>query len=146
MTAVAMAMFAATQKEAISLAGSSGSPILCIDLQTTPDDAFAYIDFATGGGIAATGYSPPSTDWCNKPPSVTYYIKATEISTAGGGTRTGTLNTALALTSLRRWSVLNTSNLLSNAEWVLKFDIADDSGMTNILATGYYKLRASVSD
>ena len=90
-----------------------------------------------------------STDWIipNAGSSTTYYIRGVEDSYTENETniaifssRNGTMGTWLTLGGgqAREWSLTTNSNSAGAGDitWVVDFDIATDSGGTNIIASG----------
>jgi hypothetical protein len=97
----------------------------------------------------------PTTDWLipNDADPTSYYVRATEISyvetetnTALFGTKNGTMNTWLALTSAREWSLDTQSNTAGAGDisWVIDIEIASDAAGTDILEIGRYTLLGEV--
>lgn len=137
-----------TPSETISLAGTSGSPDSPgTVINSNNDSARVGLLFLTNGiiqrtsgigGVSQTNYAT----WCNVAPSQTYYIRCTSISTTSVVPDDGhALNTWHALSTQRNFIGLDLSETgtYGDENFVIKIEIASDSGGTNILATGYYQ-------
>ena len=94
----------------------------------------------TAQKLINTTYSATATgEWADPSGDFTgYYVRATEVSTFGTATRSGTLNSWLALTSDRLWTIASAT--AGFKEWVLDIDIASDAAGTNIVCTGAMSL------
>lgn len=130
----------------VALSGSSGTPNVSQDTQDSPTDATATWSFASDGDLTrSAAYAPDPHEWFfpeGSAPDKTYYIRAT--LDAGSAPDSGpALNTAHALTTTRAWSWIVTG--LGVSSGTLKIEIATDSGMTDIVATGYYQGIATVN-
>lgn len=82
------------------------------------------------------------TDWLDTAPdagsAADFEIRATEVSNTGSATRTGTLDTWLALSSNRSWKIEGSTS--GDKTWTLDFEIRDI--YSNIVrATARYTLR-----
>lgn len=134
--------------ETVSLSGTSGSPTDTTELPVSDSNyCRCGLLFTTGGAIRQTSGTGGSGDssfenWCNVTPTQTYYIRGTAVSTTTyNPDDSAPLNTWLALSSQRNFFVFDTRPSLNYADedFVIKIEIADDSGGSNIIATGYYK-------
>jgi len=134
--------------ETVSLSGTSGSPTDTTELPVSDSNyCRCGLLFTTGGAIrqaSGTGGLSDSSfeNWCNVTPTQTYYIRGTAVSTTTyNPDDSAPLNTWLALSSQRNFLVIDTRNSLNYADenFVIKIEIASDSGGSNILDTGYYK-------
>lgn len=108
-------------------------------------------DFDTG---PVYGIVNSATDWVipNGIGGATHYIRATQVSydvnvttPAVIGVKNGTMATWITLGNgqSREWSIDGSTNSAGEGSiiWVIDFDIATDSGGTNIVASGTYTLR-----
>lgn len=115
-----------------------------VDSGITGQDPAAFVNFVVGSGgtVSVTGvnggslggynWSTPTTG------STTRFVRATLLS---GSFSSGTTGSWLALTSNRTWRV----NVISGSKQVsASFQIATDSGGTNIVATATITLRAEM--
>lgn len=102
----------------------------------------------TGGALSwITTFTSP--DWL-KPPdggdADSYEIRATEVSQSGGAaTRLGTMDTWLALTSTRFWTIQRTALTNGTSEWVIDFEIRTIGASPTDEVTGRVTLRATRS-
>jgi len=88
-----------------------------------------------------------ATDWVipNSISATTHYVRATQNSQTGGGTLSGTLNTWLALSTDRFWTIERAAVAGTGSSiWSLDIEIATDSGGTNVVATGTYVLTSTL--
>lgn len=112
---------------------------------TTFDPGTAGVTLAinSNGSLTATGDNVgplDSYDWITPTAgSTTYFVRATLI---GGSFSTGTTGTWLALTSNRTWSVSQSGAGTQTAN--ATFEIASDSGGTNVVASANIILTADV--
>jgi hypothetical protein len=118
-----------------------------IDTQLSPDDA--QVDFfvnSNGTILATAGISFPFTlasyNWLTPTTgSTTYYVRATLTS---GTFTSGTTGTWLALTSNHSWRTAYTFNTPGNKMTTATFEIATDSGGTNVVVSASISLEAFV--
>lgn len=133
-------------KKGVALSGTLGTPNAAAKTAVSPASATASWTFLANGTLVdgdGVAYNPDPVEWFypeSLDPFATYYVRATlESGTSPGGSA---LNTWHALSGPEQW-FLNQVGIGSNT-CVLKLEIATDSGGTNIVATGYYSLTATV--
>lgn len=88
----------------------------------------AFSGINSGNGTNPNWYKQTTTNIGNS-----YWIRATSVSEAGGS-RTGTMNTWLALSSNRTWAL--SSNGDPDAQWTVLMEFATDSSGTQIVGRG----------
>ena len=142
--------------EAVTLDGTTGSPVLNFDATgITPFEAgwrfkadgnvYKWQHPNNAGGDGETLYS--TTTWNNITPSQTYYIKASNYSGSVNlnVANSSTLNTWIALNTTREFVVYDNrqSNGYADEDNVMKIEISANSSGSPVLATGYYKVEYS---
>lgn len=139
--------FGGTITETITLSGTSSS-YTSIGTEAQGADAVAGWRFNSNGTLFRTNFSGNYgvynflTEWCNTTPSQTYYLRCTVQAGSLGG-NSASANVWLALTSDRTFEVVDTTAGTSPVNVQMKIEIADDSGGSNIVATGYYQAIAN---
>lgn len=139
----------------VFLSGSSGTPNTSTDTSIAPNVAEAWWQFKTDGTVwrivssVGTQWNT-GTEWeADQPtPGDDYWIRATLL--AGGdaptsGPSLGTWHKVAGSGSVtRKWTWETDGSTGEDIRaGTLKIDIADDSGGTNILATGHYRCNVS---
>jgi hypothetical protein len=116
-----------------------------LDTALSPTDARVVFSVNSNGTVLATGDTTgtlASYNWLTPTTgSTTYYVRATLTS---GTFSSGTTGTWLALTSNRSWVTLFTSNSPGNKMTTATFEIATDSGGTNVVVSASISLEAFV--
>jgi hypothetical protein len=116
-----------------------------LDTALSPTDARVVFSVNSNGTVLATGDTAgtlASYNWITPTTgSTTYYVRATLTS---GTFSSGTTGTWLALTSNRSWVTLFTSNSPGNKMTTATFEIATDSGGTNVVVSASISLEAFV--
>jgi hypothetical protein len=116
-----------------------------LDTALSPTDARVVFSVNSNGTVLATGDTAgtlASYNWLTPTTgSTTYYVRATLTS---GTFSSGTTGTWLALTSNRSWVTLFTSNSPGNKMTTATFEIATDSGGTNVVVSASISLEAFV--
>lgn len=145
--------FGGTITETLSLSGTVASPNVVQSTQEASSCA-AYWYFEPDGTVfhsAADNQDPDvqfqsGIEWCDVTPQQTYYIRCTLLSssyTSGSGHLGSSFNTWHALSSTVSFGVSDNDAALATASSEdYKIEISNDSGGTNILATGYYNIIA----
>lgn len=133
--------------EIITLSGSSGTPNQANATVVAPGTVTAGWRVLANGQIQRTTgisniYSAFNigTEWSNKNPPGTYYIRATLDS--GTTPDSGTLNTWIEIDTTITWSW--TRSAVGVTTGILELEIATDSGGTNIVASGFYRGQAEI--
>lgn len=147
-----MSMIHTQSAVAVAGAGSelvtvSGQSIFGFDLS---GPAFASVIFRTDGTVdestnAGTSQIDSATDWVRPDPpgdSGDYDIRATQTGSSGPGSRTGTLNTWLSLSSQRTWTMTRVSGF-GTSTWTLNIEIRDANSLV-VLDSGIYVLSADI--
>lgn len=133
-------------------AAAQGTVVTVSNATCTNSDApapvSAYYKVDADGNVyrdIGAGYQQinSATDWIRPTTAAsgTYSVRATQTGSTGIGTRSGTLNTWLALSVDRIWSI--TRNASGTATWTLTIEISDDGGST-VLDSGTVTLTADV--
>jgi hypothetical protein len=116
-----------------------------LDTALSPTDARVVFSVNSNGTVLATGDTAgtlASYNWITPTTgSTTYYVRATLTS---GTFSSGTTGTWLALTSNQSWVTLFTSNSPGNKTTTATFEIATDSGGTNVVVSASISLEAFV--
>lgn len=145
-----MAMSSPAKVDVITLSGTDGTPISYAEENEVGGTAKVVYDFQTTGIFLVDKQNFPdinrqtsSNEWCNQNPLNEYWVRATRSGVTSPGS---TPNTGLALDTAykcagassadREWGWTQVGN--GSLTGKLKFEIATDSGMSNIVATGYY--------
>ena len=139
--------------EAVTLDGTTGSPVLNFDATgIAPFEAgwrfkadgnvYKWQHPNNAGGDGETLYS--TTTWNNITPSQTYYIKASNYSGSVNlnVANSDTLNTWIALNTTREFVVYDNRSAggYGAENNVMKIEISANSSGSPVLATGYYKV------
>ena len=136
-----------------SLSGTSGTPNIASDTETSPTDCTVYWEFQSNGTVwkledtgSQLNDGVEFTDEQDSP-TENLWIRATldagDAPTAGPALTTWHQVTGAGGTS-RRWTWTETTDGFATTIGTLQIDIATDSGGSNIVATGYYRGSASV--
>ena len=116
-----------------------------LDTALSPTDARVVFSVNSNGTVLATGDTAgtlASYNWITPTTgSTTYYVRATLTS---GTFSSGTTGTWLALTSNQSWVTLFTSNSPGNKMTTATFELATDSGGTNVVVSASISLEAFV--
>ncbi len=118
---------------------------------TDTSSAVAGVRLNTDGTLDSNGgffyvQVNASTDWVipNESASGIYEVRATQISSTGSGTRTGTLGTFESLGSEREWWARRVSGAGDGTdEWVIDLEIRKGTGP--VLSTGRFTLQATIT-
>ena len=135
--------------ETVELSGTSGAPNDVIAESVNPNPCTGYWKFKSTGVVmyfddVVEVQHQVGVEWCNVTPSTTYYIRATEISGQTDALNSDALNTWHSLASDRQWaSSIESPTTAGSALW--KIEIATDSGGSNIIATGYYRVICQIT-
>lgn len=135
----------------MALLGTGGGPVyrldtdVYIDNAISPTDASTTLNINSDGTVVATGANTgtlASYNWITPTTgSTTYYVRATLTS---GTFTSGTTGTWLALSSNRSWNTAYTSDTPGNKATTATFEIATDSGGTNVVVSASISLEAIV--
>lgn len=128
----------------VQLSGSAGSPNTDTDFSVGSTATAGWNFLATGDCTKISGSAHNKSEWFGYPwesshetPDATYYIRLT--TEAGTGPDSGmTPGTVYALSSSRFFSITCGPGFQSQT-YTGKIEIATDSGMTDIVDTGYYR-------
>jgi hypothetical protein len=161
-TSISMGLFRLAGVNPINLRGTSGSPITYFDnvsvLGAPFSGAFAGLRFQTDGDLVKYSNSTQldTTEWYNGTVSGSFWVRASNSGTpslkqVNGGSASPNVGAALgtwhSLSSEREFYSIAQSSSTAPSEGevdkVLKVEIASDSSGTNILGTGYYRIRAN---
>lgn len=116
-----------------------------LDTALSPTDARVVFSINSNGTVLATGDTAgtlASYNWITPTTgSTTYYVRATLTS---GTFTSGTTGTWLALSSNRSWTTGFTSNSPGSKTTTATFEIATDSGGTNVVVSASVTLEAIV--
>lgn len=133
--------------ETITLSGTLENPEQTNFVTSINNYVRVGITFKTFGQITQTGGAGGSEEslfgsWCNVVPSQTYYIRCSTESGPVVVDDVDPIDTWLALSTDRSFMRIDTRNSLSygDAGGTFRIEIASDSGGSNILATGYYRV------
>jgi hypothetical protein len=135
----------------VTLSGTSGSPNVCENTESSPDDCTAGWRFNSDGTVdkatSVLGIYPGSYDqfasgvqWISDTPLITYYIRFTLDS--GDSLTSGTTGSWLALTSNREFYWRESG--IGQTAGTVKVEIDTVGDGSNIVATGYYRGEANV--
>lgn len=129
----------------MALLGTGGGPVYRLDPDTYVDNALSPNDASVTYTINSNGTVTTnlgSYNWITPTTgSTTYYVRATLTS---GTFTTGTTGTWLALSSNRSWNTSYTSNTPGSKVTTATFEIATDSGGTNVVVSASVTLEAIV--
>lgn len=135
----------------MALLGAGGGPVYRLDTDTyldsalSPTDASTTLNINSNGTVVATGANTgtlASYNWITPTTgSTTYYVRATLTS---GTFTSGTTGTWLALSSNRSWNTSYISDTPGNKVTTATFEIATDSGGTNVVVSASISLEAIV--
>jgi hypothetical protein len=104
------------------------------DIQVSPTDPDARWTVRLTGKIEEYDFDFGAVEigtWLLSGVNSDYEIRATEVSQSGSATRTGTLNTWMAMSSDRTWRITKTSGT-GVTDWVLDMEIRPAGGGANL--------------
>lgn len=142
------------QGETVSLSGTSGSPNLSQDKENTPTNALAGWRFNTDGNVERVVSDVwqtfrGSTEWINYGPVGDYWLQATLNAGDAPNFSSAALNTWHVIHGTGQgqrtfqWLEDSDPGSFASTDGTLLIEISNDSSGTPVLASGYYRGRAS---